>query len=253
MDWGVGQYEVTADELMPFSRAVVAEAALQPGEKVLDVGCGTGNAAAVAAQAGADVAGVDPSPRLVEVARERVPDGEFVVAGAEALPFDDATFDCAFSIFALIFAPDPEQGMDEIVRVLKPGGRAFVTSWVRTGPIDAGVGTFVRAATALSGDSPRGRFPWGDADEVRALVERHGGRPDVRVETHRYVVPSAQAWVDRFVERHPMGIPMAQALERAGRLDEVRAEAVQRLHDGGDEVDGGLELETSALVTRITR
>src|SRR4051812_22967201 len=100
MDWGVGQYEVTADELLPFSRAVIAEADLQPGERLLDVGCGTGNAAAVAAESGADVAGVDPAPRLVEVARERVPSGEFVVAGAEALPFDDATFDCVVSIFA---------------------------------------------------------------------------------------------------------------------------------------------------------
>jgi SAM-dependent methyltransferase len=253
MDWGVGEYEVTAKELEPFAERVVAEAAVQPGERVLDLGCGTGNAAALAAATGAQVVGADPAGRLVEVARGRVPEAQFVVAGAEDLPFEDASFDCLISIFAVIFAPDAEASMAEIVRVLKPTGRALITSWVPTGPIDAGLGTFRRAVGELSPEPPGKRMAWGDPDAVRALVERHGGHADVRVVEHRFIIDSPEQWIESFVERHPLGIPMAAALDKAGRLDEVRATAVERLRQGSEPAEGGRALPTSALVTRITR
>ena len=253
MDWSVGEYEVTAEELLPFAEAVVAEAALEPGERVLDLGCGTGNAASVATRSGADVVGADPAQRLVAVARERVPDAEFVVAGAEDLPFEDASFDCVVSIFGVIFAPDPERAIGELVRVLKPDGRALITSWVPVGPIDAGIGTFLRATGELSAEPPRKRFPWGDAGEVRALAERHGAHADIRVESGRFVITSPEDWIENFVTRHPLGIPLAAALDRAGRLDDVRARAVARMREGGEATDGGFALPTSALVTRLTR
>jgi SAM-dependent methyltransferase len=253
MDWGVGDYELTADELMPFSEIVVAEAAPQPGERVLDLGCGTGNVSALAARAGAQAVGIDPATRLVEVARERVPEAEFVVGGAEDLPFDDASFDCVLSIFAVIFAPDVERAMAEVVRVMKPEGRAFITSWVPKGTIDAGIGTVRRALAELSPEPPRKPFPWGDPDEVRALAERHGAHAEIRTERMSWVVPSADLWIDRFLERHPMGIPMAQELDEAGRLDDVRASAIESMRDGGEQADGGLKLSTEALVTRLSR
>ena len=253
MDWGVGDYELTADELMPFAEIVVAEAAPEPGERVLDLGCGTGNAAALAVETGAQVIGIDPAQRLVGVARERVPDADFVIGGAEDLPFDDASFDCVVSIFAVIFATDVERAMAELVRVMKPDARAFITSWVPKGPIDAGIGTVARAFTELGHAPPRKRFPWGDPDEVRALAGRHGAHADIRVEAFRYVVPSAEVWIDRFLQRHPMGIPMTKALDEAGHLDEVRALATERMRENGEQVDGGLKLSTEALVTRLSR
>jgi len=66
------------------------------------------------------------------------------------------------------------------------------------------------------------------------------------------VIPSPEEWVDNWVNRHPMGIPMAAALQKAGRLEDTRAAAEQALRDGGEEVDGGIALPTSALVTRLT-
>ena len=76
--WGAGSYEDTAAELAPVSDVAVAALGLASGERVLDVACGTGNAALVAHRAGAIVTGLDGSPRLLDVARERMPDGEFV-------------------------------------------------------------------------------------------------------------------------------------------------------------------------------
>jgi SAM-dependent methyltransferase len=254
MDWGVGDYELTADELMPYAEVVVAAAAIQPGERVLDLGCGTGNAAAVAVAAGAEVVGIDPAERLIDVARERVPDAEFLVGSAEDLPFADESFDCVVSIFAVIFAPDADRAVAEVVRVMKPDGRAFITSWVPAGPIDAGIGTLGRAVAELSPDPPRRSSQmWGKADEVRALAERHGAHADIRVEPSSFVVPSADVWIDRFLRRHPMGIPMAAALEKAGRLDDTRALAIERMRDNGEQVDGGLKLSTQALVTQLSR
>jgi SAM-dependent methyltransferase len=73
IDWCLGHYEHTAAQLLPAARAVVDRAAPAAGERVVDVGCGTGNAALLAAARGAHVTGVDPAPRLVQVARERAP------------------------------------------------------------------------------------------------------------------------------------------------------------------------------------
>jgi 2-polyprenyl-3-methyl-5-hydroxy-6-metoxy-1,4-benzoquinol methylase len=71
MDWSLGHYEHTAAQLMPAARVVVDRAAPAEGERVVDVGCGTGNAALLAAARGARVTGVDPAARLLEVAREQ--------------------------------------------------------------------------------------------------------------------------------------------------------------------------------------
>lgn len=83
-EWGAGCYEDTATELAPASEVAVGELRLTGGERVLDVGCGTGNAALVAARAGARVTGLDSSPRLLEVARERVPEVDLRAPAAGA-------------------------------------------------------------------------------------------------------------------------------------------------------------------------
>lgn len=69
LDWGIGHYETTAEQLFPATRAVVEGAAIEPGEHVLDLGCGNGDAALLAADHSGEVTGVDPAPRLLEVAQ----------------------------------------------------------------------------------------------------------------------------------------------------------------------------------------
>src|SRR5436853_34785 len=113
VDWDRGSYEDTATELAPAAERLVGLAAIRPGERVLDLGTGTGNAALLAARAGARVTAADPSPRLLGIARERLAaeghDGELAVASAEALPFADHAFDVVLSVFAVIFTEQPER------------------------------------------------------------------------------------------------------------------------------------------------
>lgn len=115
---------------------VLALVALQPGEKVLDVACGTGvltRAAAGAVGHGGSVSGVDISPDMLSLAR-KISDGRFSViewreCDAQSLPFEDRIFDVAFCQLGLMFMPDKVAALKEIYRVLKPSGRAAVMVW----------------------------------------------------------------------------------------------------------------------------
>jgi ubiquinone/menaquinone biosynthesis C-methylase UbiE len=113
-------------------RATVALAEIQPGEQVLEVGCGTGDVAlAASAQAGA-VVGIDPAPEMIAVARAKAarlaPAVDFQVGVIEALPFPDAAFDVVLSSLMMHHLPDDlkREGIAEIARVLKPGGRLVI-------------------------------------------------------------------------------------------------------------------------------
>src|SRR5690349_10371870 len=132
MDWSVGNYERTAGQLLPAAEELIEVAAPREREHVVDVGCGTGNAALLAAARGARVTGVDPAPRLLEVARERAQarrlDATFAVGHAAALPLGDGEADVVLSVFGVIFAPDPPAAAAELARVTAPGGRIVLSA-----------------------------------------------------------------------------------------------------------------------------
>ena len=177
VDWGTGHYEEVAGQLEPVAGRVVELAGVEDGQRVLDLGCGTGNAALVAARRGALVTGADPAERLLGVARERAR-GEslevaWVRASAEELPFADSSFHRVVSVFGVIFAEDPERAVAEIVRVLRPDGEALITAWIPAGPISAMVVAIRRAMEEVTAQTTPG-FPWSDTETVRDLAERHG-------------------------------------------------------------------------------
>jgi SAM-dependent methyltransferase len=256
MDWGAGEYELTAAELWPVAERVVARDGAQPGERVLDLGCGTGNAALLAARAGAEVIGLDPSPRLLEVARERLAaeglEGSFTAGTAEELAFEDCAFDRAFSIFALIFTPDPARAAGELLRVLRPGGHAVVTTWTPEGALADAIGTLGRGVAALSPQPPPARFGWGEEAVVRDLFEGRGARVDIDRGELGVEAPSAEAFVERFLTRHPMGIPWAKALEAAGTYDAVSADAVQALQKWNED-PAALRVTSGYLIVKVQR
>jgi SAM-dependent methyltransferase len=178
------------------------------GERVLDVGCGTGNASLAAARRGAIVTGVDPAPRLVEVATRRAADeglrATFSSGNATDLPFETGSFDAALSVFALIFADDAERASGEIARVVRPGGRIVLTTWRPIGPVHE-VGRLVRnAAVARNTElGVRSAPAWGEAEFVRKMFEGRG-----RVTLTERLLPiraaSADAWLADLLEHHPV-------------------------------------------------
>lgn len=230
-EWGIGNYEDTAAELAPAADVAVAALALSGGERVLDVACGTGNAALVAHAAGAHVTGLDSSPRLIEVARERVPEGEFVVGDATALPFDDGAFDAAVSVFGVIFARPAEQAAGELARVVRPGGRIVVTSWPPRGPVFAAISLMRRAlARVRPPDGPPGA-DWGDPAVVERLLTPYG---EVTVTEQGLVledVTPEQVW-DRWEQSHPMWIGARRVLEPAGEWETLREGSLAALREG---------------------
>lgn len=129
--WSFGDYPDLAKSIEDVSQVAVDEVGAEPGQAFLDVATGSGNAALAAARAGADVNGLDITPELLVVARERAAeeglDITFVEGNAESLPYEDASFDRVVSIFGAMFAPDQEKTAAELLRVRRPGGVIAVT------------------------------------------------------------------------------------------------------------------------------
>lgn len=119
----------------PAFSAELHEYARFAGKKVLDVGCGNGYVLSRFAMNGAETHGVDLTPAAVDLCRRRFAfmglHGDFRVANAEALPFEDDTFDCVTSMGVLHHTPDTPKAVDEVYRVLKPGGRLILMLYHR--------------------------------------------------------------------------------------------------------------------------
>lgn len=226
IDWGAGKYETTAVELEPVARAVVEQAALIAGEDVLDLACGTGNAALLAAAVGARVVGVDAAPRLLEVARTRAQtsgvDLEVREGDLLALPVDDASVDVVLSVFGVIFAADPPQALREIARVLRLGGRVLVSAWVPGGPIDAMLGAMGRIMSRVTDAPPMVRFGWADATGVGKLAAEAGLSLEATTPGELAIrAASPEAYVLAGQE-HPMALAARQMLQQSDIEAEVQ-------------------------------
>src|SRR4051794_13866595 len=164
---------------MPAAKVVVETADPVPGETVVDVGCGSGNAALLAAEHGSTVIGVDPSQRLLEVAsaaaEERDLDAEFVLGEATSMPISAAEVDVVVSVFGVIFAEDPAAAAAEISRVTKQTARLVFAAWVPGGAISDAV-RLTREVTAeiLGQPPPSPPFAWHERESLAGLFAAHG-------------------------------------------------------------------------------
>lgn len=181
---------------------VVDAAGIEPGWRVLDVACGTGVLARdVAARVGPEgaVVGLDLNEGMLAVAARRAPEIEWRNGRAEALPFDDATFDAVVSQFGLMFFEDRKAALREMVRVLRPGGRLAVAVWDSLDHVP-GYAALVALLERTLGDDVasllRAPFVLGDLDALRALVEE-SGIPDAAIATEQGVArfPSIRSWI----------------------------------------------------------
>jgi SAM-dependent methyltransferase len=168
--WGSGNYAAVADKITAAGEACVERAGVEPGMEVLDVACGTGNATLPAARAGARVTGLDFSPVLLAIARERAADAmvevDWVEGDAEQLPFEDDSFDRVTSVFGHMFAPDHERTAAEMKRVCR--GRIAICCWSPGGAIGRMFMTFAALVPPPPGTAPP--ILWGTEEHVRELL-----------------------------------------------------------------------------------
>ena len=171
--WASGDYPAVAVELIPqLGPELVRACGVRAGQRVLDVAAGSGNAAIPAAALGATVTASDLTPELFDagrrIAAERGVDLDWVEADAEALPFDDGSFDVVMSCVGAMFAPRHQVTADELVRVCRPGGTIGMINWTPQGFI----GNLFKTMKPYAPPPPPGASPaplWGDEDHVRAL------------------------------------------------------------------------------------
>jgi len=135
--WEAGDFSEVAKHIETVAEAFVERLNIQPGMKVLDVACGSGNLAIIAAQKGAEVTGIDIADNLIDSAKKRAEAAglniKFEVGDAEAMPYEDNSFDLVMTMFGAMFAPRPEVAASELVRVCKPGGTIAMANWTPTG------------------------------------------------------------------------------------------------------------------------
>jgi len=135
--WTAGDFGRIAVGFETGAAAFVERLELAPGERVLDVACGTGNLTLPAARAGAHTTGIDIAPDLVAQLAARAAAEDLAVAAregdAEALPFADGSFDTVVSMFGAMFAAHPDRAADELLRVTRSGGRIAMANWTREG------------------------------------------------------------------------------------------------------------------------
>ena len=229
--WASGDYPSMVETfLLPLGPELVDAAEITPGTRVLDVAAGTGNASVVAAQRGADVVASDLVPELLEAGQRRADAAgvalDWIQADAEALPFDDDSFDVVMSAIGVMFAPYHQVAAGEHVRVAQPGGRIALLSWTPDGML----GALFRMMGQFAPAPPPGAQPpplWGG----EAALERPVRRP-----------PAGHAPVSRRARRHRVRAAHRLRAALQGSLrphDPIRANAAK--NGLADEFDAALD------------
>jgi len=240
-NWGVGRYENVAAALLPASRVVVDTAAIQPAERVLDLGCGTGNVARLAAAHSSQVIGIDPATRLLEVARARATaDGDgttrFLEGRAEDLPLGDADIDVALAVFSLIFANDAKAAAAELSRVLTPHGRIVMTAWLPSGTIFRYTSLAEETVRrVLAAPPPSAPFRWEDREALTGLLAPHGFSVHLTEHSLAFTGESPEAFLDNQARNHPLAVMGLSILEKTGGAAALRERLLEILREGNED------------------
>ncbi len=252
MMWTMGDYPDIARTIATVGELVVERAQAAPGASLLDVATGTGNVAIPAAAAGSSVTGLDLTPRLLEVARERATaagvDVRFVEGDAEELPFENASFDRVTSCFGVMFAPRQQLAAAELARVAGPGARIVFTAWTPEGMN----GRMFKTVGSYMPPPPPELKPataWGDEDHVRSLFADTGAELTFERHTVVFEHDSPESWLD-YNERVLGPTIMAKAaLEPQGRWDALRNELLGLYAEGNEADDGGFRARAEYLLS----
>jgi ubiquinone/menaquinone biosynthesis C-methylase UbiE len=257
--WATGDFpRVARETIKDVGPTLVAAAGVQAGQRVLDVAAGSGATSIPAALAGGDVVASDLTPELLAVgeaaAREQGLELAWVEADAEALPFEDASFDVVLPSFGALFAPRHQVVADELLRVARPGATLAMANW----PPDGWVGQFFLTMLPFMPPPPPGATPplaWGVEDHVRTLF---GDGVSELAFTHHiqpvdhFAMPAAL--IDYYKENFGPTITAYASLaddpERTAELDAALLDFARRMNLAGPGEPARFEFEFVVVVAR---
>ncbi len=229
--WSAGAYAAVGSRILLTSELLCESVDLHAGERVLDVGCGSGNAALAAARRFCRVVGVGGDPDLLERARRRAEaeglEVTFLEGEAEDLPFPDGSFEAVLSAGEDLPGRDLRHGAAELLRVCRPGGRIGTVQWAPEGYVGQLFAAIGRHLVPPPGDEAP--VPWGGQERLRALFG-----PAVAITAPRrsllWRFPSAEHQVKFFASFHGPTTRALQALgpDRAGALKAELLEVARR-------------------------
>ncbi|HEX7525314.1 MAG TPA: methyltransferase domain-containing protein [Gaiellaceae bacterium] len=229
--WSSGDFHAVGKLIQPVADALCDAVDLQADWSVLDVACGSGNAAIAAARCGCHAVGIDYVPALLARGRRRAEaEGvivELLEGDAEAIPFADGSFDAVLSVYGSMFAPNHRQTAAELTRVCRPGGRIGLATWTP----DGFIGEMLKIVTAhvppVAGlDSP---LLWGSEPYLRELFGAEIDTLTCTERTFTFRFRSAEAFVDYFRNYYGPTLKAFEAVDEAG-AGALFADLVELVH-----------------------
>jgi ubiquinone/menaquinone biosynthesis C-methylase UbiE len=212
-----------------WTKHLIEGAGIESGSQVLDIACGTGVLARRAlsrTRPSGRVVGVDPAPGMLVAAREIEPRVEWVLCSAEALELENETFDCVISQFGMMFFRDRQKSVDEMFRVLKPGGALAIAVWntVEQNPAYADIiAVLQEQVSTAAADALRLPYSLGNTTEVTASLKNAGfGSIGVETKSEMARFPSSRHMVEAEIRGW---LPLFDIFLSEAEIDEVLVES----------------------------
>lgn len=246
--WMTGNYEQFARYMETDAEQFFARLGVRQGAKLLDVGCGAGQVALIAARSGVNATGCDIAMNWIEQARARASAQNlrvrFEEGDAEALPYADGEFDVVVSLVGAMFAPRPERVAAEMKRVCRSGGMIAMGNWTPGGFVGQMFKTIAKHIAPPGMPSPT---LWGDEATVRERMRE--GIADLRMERrmYRFIYPFGPAEVVEFFRENygPMSKAFA-ALDEQGQA-KLRADLVELWSSHNQMCEGRTRVDSEYL------
>jgi SAM-dependent methyltransferase len=247
--WASGDYAVIGTTLQIVGESLCETLDPSAGWKVLDVAAGNGNASLAAARRGCDVISTDYVEALLEGAKRRAeadgltPRLHTRFADAEALPFEDASFDAVVSTFGVMFCPDPARAAAEMLRVCRPGGRIGLANWTPEGFVGQMFKVIGRHVPPPPGiQSP---LLWGTRDRLEELLGS-GARVEAAPKDFVFRYRSADEFFDTFTTYYGPTFRALRALDEDGQAS-FRRELTALADEHNRSADGTLAVSSEYL------
>ena len=254
--WAKGDYVKLALQLEPAARELVDACAVSAGQEVLDVAAGNGNVAVLAAREGAAVTALDLTPEMLELgsmrARSEGLEVEWVEGDAEALPFEDGSFDAVLTAFGAMLTPQPAVAARELVRVCRPGGTVGMANWTAEG-FNAELFSLMRSyGPPMPPEQPIATEEWGREERVRDRFEELG--VTVRFE-RREIVWESESLEDAWTFQGQAGGPAAALRESLPpeRLESMRRDFLELVERWNRASDGSVSVSSEYLLVVARR